>query len=374
MLCYQSDSKKDKTLTGLDLATSVYLDFLRLLSALLVFAYHAKAERLNGQWLSTVGNFGHDAVIVFFVLSGFVIAYTTSRQPADIGGFMKSRLARLYSVALPALLFTVIADSIGQYLKPEIYVAPYYQDSYPIARFISNVFFLNELWFKSWRAFSNGPFWSLSYEFFYYLLYALAFYLTGIKRLVFVSLAALIAGPKILLLLPVWLLGVLLFRASRNFQLHIATGVLLVTGSIALYTLYRISGTPEYLYELTEEVLSTHFVRNKLEFSRWFLNDYLVAMLVAMNILGVVSISGRIRVHDKTGQYIRYFAGMTFALYLFHYPLLQLYASVFNNNAAVVVLTLTSVILLAPVTEGRKSYWLKLMDRIHSCFRKPLHK
>ncbi|MBZ9611346.1 acyltransferase family protein [Rheinheimera sp. MA13] len=148
---------------------------MRLFAALMVFFYHASAERLNGQWLSGIGSFGHDAVIVFFVLSGFVIAYITNQRSSDISSFIKSRLARLYSVAIPALLFTVVADNVGIYLTPDIYLAPYYQDSYPLARFVHNLFFINELWFTSWRAFSNGPFWSLSYEFFTMLYLPLPF-------------------------------------------------------------------------------------------------------------------------------------------------------------------------------------------------------
>ena len=75
--------------------TSIYLDFFRLFAALLVFFYHASAERLNGQSLIGIASFGHDAIIVFFVLSGFVIAYITDCKSTDIGGFIKNRLARL---------------------------------------------------------------------------------------------------------------------------------------------------------------------------------------------------------------------------------------------------------------------------------------
>lgn len=255
-------------------------------------------------------------------------------------------------------------------MKPEIYVAPYYQDSYPITRFVNNLFFINELWFTSWRAFSNGPFWSLSYEFFYYIIFAITIYLRGVKRLVYVSLAAIIAGPKILLLLPTWLLGVLLFHMCKKSNLHLGIGVLLVLSSMCLYALYRLSGLPDYLYEFTQDTFGEKFVRSRLEFSRWFVNDYIVAILVSMNIFGVALCSAHIRIPKKLNYYIRYFAGMTFTLYLFHYPLLQLFGSIFNSISAVVFLTFASVALIAPLTEQRKSYWLKLVNRIHEQVRK----
>ena len=132
-------------------------------------------------------------------------------------------------------------------------------------------------------------------------------------------------------------------------------------------------GFPEYLYKFTQNSLGAEFVRNNLEFSRWFLNDYIVAVLVAVNILGFASISSLIRVNNKISRLIRYFAGMTFTLYLFHYPLLQLFGSIFSTSIIIVVLSLASVMLIAPVTEGQKTYWLRLINRIHSQLRKPLH-
>jgi peptidoglycan/LPS O-acetylase OafA/YrhL len=47
---------------------------------------------------------GHHAVIVFFVLSGFVISYTTDRKDRTFGVYVINRLTRLWSVVIPALL------------------------------------------------------------------------------------------------------------------------------------------------------------------------------------------------------------------------------------------------------------------------------
>lgn len=350
----------------LELSLSVYLDILRITAALLVFAYHAKAKRLNGEWLSSIGSFGHDAVIIFFVLSGFVIAYTADRaaaQNSNINLFLKSRLARLTSVAIPALIFTVIADAIGQHFKPELYVAPYYIDSSPILRFIYNLLFLNEVWFSSWRAFSNGPFWSLSYEFFYYLLFSAAFFLNGKRRIIACCSIVVIAGPKILLLIPTWLIGVFLYRISRNLSITPTTGLLLILSSICIYILYRMAELPEKLHKFTEVSLGSNFVQ-QLKFSQWFLNDYLVAILVAMHILGIAAVASKVRVGKNTGSCIRKVAGMTFTLYLFHYPLLLLHSSVFSNSTVVVLLTLTCTALISPLTDGRRQQWLTLINQI----------
>ena len=38
-------------------------------------------------------------------------------------------------------------------------------------------FFLNQLWFFDLAPFSSGPFWSVAYEFWFYALFAAAFFL-----------------------------------------------------------------------------------------------------------------------------------------------------------------------------------------------------
>ena len=61
-------------------AFSIYLDAIRFLAALLVLFYHAN-------WIYRPGilftSLGHEAVVIFFVLSGFVIAYVAETRETD---------------------------------------------------------------------------------------------------------------------------------------------------------------------------------------------------------------------------------------------------------------------------------------------------
>ena len=41
-----------------------------------------------------------------------------------------------------------------------------------VTRLLSSLAFTNELWFVSIQAFSNGPYWSLNYEVWYYIGFA----------------------------------------------------------------------------------------------------------------------------------------------------------------------------------------------------------
>lgn len=71
---------------------SIYLDLVRLISALLVLFFHANYPRFHGEWLNAFQAYGHDAVIVFFVLSGFVVAYSAKYKDKNLESYTISRL------------------------------------------------------------------------------------------------------------------------------------------------------------------------------------------------------------------------------------------------------------------------------------------
>ncbi len=343
--------------------TSIYLDLLRFSSAMLVFTFHARYSRFDGAWLNNIGAFGHDAVMIFFVLSGFVIAYATNKE-TGVMAYFKSRFARLYSVVVPALLLTLILDSVGKGLNPAMYIGGHYQDSQPIFRVLANLFFVNEIWFQSWRAFSNGPFWSLSYEFWYYVIFASWFFFSGWKRWLLTAVSALVAGPKILILFPIWLMGVAAFRLSVKKELNKYLSCFLLLAPLVVYFLIREYGVQKILLAQTVEVLGRDFVYHGLSWSRRFISDYIVGVLVATHIVGFVALSKKISFFPIFERSIRYLAGMTFAIYLLHYPFLQFYGSFVKEGVAIFTLTFFSVAILAPFTEGKKREWAIFLENV----------
>ena len=88
--------------SGMRPETSVFLDLVRFCAALVV-AFDHLADYTNGL-LWQFGSFGAAAVDVFFVLSGYVIAYAVANRERDFSRYAVSRFARLYSVVLPALI------------------------------------------------------------------------------------------------------------------------------------------------------------------------------------------------------------------------------------------------------------------------------
>ena len=85
---------------------SLYLDLFRFFMALVVLLSHASSKAYTDGLTWRAYPFSQPAVLGFFVLSGFVIAYVTARRERDGLSFTISRIARLYSVVIPALLLT----------------------------------------------------------------------------------------------------------------------------------------------------------------------------------------------------------------------------------------------------------------------------
>src|SRR3954471_10064213 len=90
---------------------SAFLDLTRILAALTVFLGHLSFPQFGGQMLSAFGEQRHSAVIVFFVLSGFVIAWAAERD-GSAREYTLNRAARIYSVALPALALSWAIDHL----------------------------------------------------------------------------------------------------------------------------------------------------------------------------------------------------------------------------------------------------------------------
>lgn len=95
---------------------STALDFLRFFASQLVCIGHAISffeivEILQPPHAPYMQNIG---VIIFFVISGFLIAYTLDRNSINpsygLGEFVVDRVARIYSAYLPALLVIAITD------------------------------------------------------------------------------------------------------------------------------------------------------------------------------------------------------------------------------------------------------------------------
>lgn len=340
-------------------ATSIYLDLSRFIAAMLVFLTHASYPRYGGQWLGRWGAFGHDAVVIFFVLSGYVIAYVSEHRHSGPVDYAISRLARLWSVALPALLLGIVLDRVGRTFDPRLYDGWWVQHSEPVYRFCANIFFFSELWLSSVRAFGNGPYWSINFEAWYYVFFAVCFYARGGLRWGLALLVAGIMGPKLLLLMPIWWFGYWAYRRNARGPLPTPVAYLLFLGSWGALYLLRDLQVASHGRDLLTGWFGKEFVRRKLYWSNRAIGDTLLGLAVAMNFVGFYGISNGLGRHVvRLEGPIRWLAGYTFTIYLFHYPLLLFYNAITHDGRLAMALTLQSVLLIGLYTEQRKGPYL----------------
>jgi len=173
------------------------LDLVRGVSALLVMLSHLRAflfldfVDLKGTgaitklfYFST--GLGHQAVMVFFVLSGYFVGGSVLsgliKKRFTWHGYAIARLTRLWMVLIPALLLTLGLDLLGSHWNPGAYAGDLHREfmsgptfdhpaSWSATAFFGNVFFLQTITVPVFG--SNGPLWSLANEFWYYLLFPL---------------------------------------------------------------------------------------------------------------------------------------------------------------------------------------------------------
>ncbi len=344
---------------------SVYLDLVRFVAACLVYLYHSNQRWLVEPILPWAQN-GHSAVIVFFVLSGYVIAYVTDTKERDWATYAASRLSRVYSVALPTIVLTLLLDWTGRQFLAEPYGYPF--DWFAV-RILGSLLMANEVWFVSITSFSNVPYWSICYESWYYVAFGLLTFLPRRSAWIAVGALALLLGPKVVLLAPVWALGVLLYRWRRLAAISEPVGWALVIGSavgIALYLHFDI----EHRAALPLQALLGKSWFEQFAFSRWFIGDYLLAPMVMLHFAGMRRVAGRMgALFGAIEKPVRLLAAYTFTLYLLHQPLFLFWGAVlrgdnsgYGNWARVTLLVALSIALVGTVTENRRrglTRWLR---------------
>jgi peptidoglycan/LPS O-acetylase OafA/YrhL len=335
-----------RTISG---SASILLDTLRVVAALTVLIFHATL-----QWPGAapgahenLSKLSHAAVMMFFVLSGYVIAFSTTKNNRGPKQYAVARLSRLYSVVLPALLLTAVVEVVVSHFDATL--AAYYVRDKAWLRYALSALFCNEVGFWSAAPAVNTPLWSLSYEFWYYVLFGCWFYCGFNKKLLFLLLGiSLLAGPKILLLMPVWVFGVLAYRLPRP---TLPTGIawvlvglfMIVAGSVALYV-------PVLPYELGYKPLF---------FSNQFLTDWVVGLLFSLA-MWLLPEDGQ-TLKGAGVKLLRTCGDLSFPLYVFHYPLFILWRVIFGwqaDNAAqmsvaIAVVIVTTILLGLLVEKGR---------------------
>ncbi|MGH8024105.1 MAG: acyltransferase family protein [Limisphaerales bacterium] len=150
-----------------------WLDWFRFLAAFEVMAYHARGhvwvhyaqmEATSKSWLTwsffVMTHWGGEAVVLFFVLSGFLVGGKVLERSLDrsfdLGAYARDRVSRIYVPFVPAL---VVSGIIG-------YLAGLQPIS--VSSFLGNLAGLQAVCARAYG--SNLPLWTLAYEIWFYVL------------------------------------------------------------------------------------------------------------------------------------------------------------------------------------------------------------
>ncbi|MBI3707370.1 MAG: acyltransferase [Proteobacteria bacterium] len=355
---------------------SIYLDLLRVIAALTVFGVHA--AQIAFRLADVPTRLAHDAVIVFFVLSGYVIAFSARERDRDLATYAINRGGRIYSVALPAVLLTLALDVLAAAIDSRPLGYPYAKLWLYLPFYLA---FATDWWFLAEDMLSNVPYWSLSYEVAYYALFAAFFFYAGVKRIALLVLILAIVGIKVWVLLPIWAAGCAVYHLHRHLAMPRATARLLFFGSLIGFAAIKYLGLDAGLDDAVNALLGG-LPRAYLRYSRTFAGDVLVGGLVALNILAARDSDFRSLARRTASRPIAAAAAVSFSFYLYHYPLLLFADTVgpaadgsIGRAALGTGLVAVAIVLLAQITERRKpafraavarvaSAWSAMLDRL----------
>jgi peptidoglycan/LPS O-acetylase OafA/YrhL len=323
-------------------AEFVHLDVLRGLAAFAVFLGHLRSfvfvpyadltshNAINAAvWI--LSGFGHQAVMVFFVLSGFFITKSALQDDArhQFGWqtFLIKRLSRLWVVLIPCLLLTAYWDQIGRhYSLSGFYEGKLYSlynsmssggESLDVGTFFGNVLFLQTIRTPIFG--SNGPVWSLANEWWYYIIFLLVFMIirgrrggipAQLVRLLALGLVCAFVGTYILVPGAIWFLGAVGFIVVKRKYCQ----AILRNAAVRVFAFAALGLALGY---------------SKSAFDIDTAKDYAVGIAATLVVLVLATMRGGGAIYARLSKPI---AESSYTLYLAHFPFVAVVVNVVLLN------------------------------------------
>jgi peptidoglycan/LPS O-acetylase OafA/YrhL len=148
---------------------SVFLDLFRILATAMVVFHHLSQES-DIFSIPFIDRLGQEGVIIFFLLSGFVIFASEANRSDSTGRYTLRRTLRIYPVLIVAMIISAAAALID---------GTFY-DRFSISEALGNLLAFQDIaGLKPGVSVSpflgNSPLWSLSYEIVFYVLFPTVF-------------------------------------------------------------------------------------------------------------------------------------------------------------------------------------------------------
>lgn len=288
---------------------------MRWIAALAVMVHHARHYSLGEfggldlsapmQAFGLATSYGALAVVIFFVMSGLLVGGKLLVRPVSLGRYAADRFSRIYTVAIPALLF---AYALNLALR-SYYGAAFGNDGYGcemnVADLATHVLFLNNGYVPTSCAI--GPYWSIHNEVFYYALFPSLLLAWRRKSLVAGAFVALIVGTLLIFdewgphstlpYFPIWIAGALVMLPSA--------------AKLVARIDWRLAGAVMLAALLAAKVAPLGF----------YVADWMVAVAV-IAFLGALARDTQWTAPPAVAKLGKWGADWSFSLYLFHGPVI----------------------------------------------------
>lgn len=298
--------------------TSVTLDALRAIAAQMVCVGHGLVFFQIGAgarppYLPSMQNVG---VLLFFLMSGFLITATLVRKSSDqdytFSRYFVDRFSRIYSGLVPALAFVVAVDGLTILLTAEPTIVRYYDFPTLLANLAMlpgyhGVYDQSHL---QWSAFgSASPLWTLGVEWHIYMFVGALFFI--VKR----------RGLWLLLLLPLAFFGQTpvhyLAGSLQNDGVGAGLFSLWLAGSGTFLLLNRFT-IPPLLSAAAVSLGATVYCINVVPGHEYAMSTY---PALALAFAGLIALSQRTTIVLRSRP-VRLAADFSFTLYLIHHSLM----------------------------------------------------
>jgi peptidoglycan/LPS O-acetylase OafA/YrhL len=298
--------------------------------------------------------------VLFFILSGFLIAASTDKK-ANQGllNYLLDRAARIFSVAFPVLIIACVFCALSwmNFDKPYQLEKWWLYIPFQLA-------FLSQSWVYNEIPFGVNPWWSLPYEVWYYILFGGLFFLRGAQRWIFCAICLAIMGPKLWVMMPIWFAGVWLYRSNASAHIsRFSAWCLLIAGPFA-YLIFMESYAQNWVRDMAMLPFGG-WDEHKLGYASYFGRDYVTAFFFCCHLVGAQRLMPLMPPWLLSP--VRALAGISFTLYLAHPILFKTLSANFMSASddprivyGAVLLSVVCAFLLAPLLEHRRAEWRRL--------------
>lgn len=304
-----------------DYCHSMLISLLRGLAALEVAAAHLRAQVFPGfstiahptiwfQGLAFFTGFAHQAVVIFFLLSGWLVGGSLLNKMGELDAirhYAIDRMTRLWIVLIPTFVAIVLFGLAGGTLSPSRFDFSG-SNAYSMASLLGNLVGLQKIVVPPFGG--NFPLWSLSNETWYYVLFPLLVVLfrttsmaTRLVTLVSVIAIARVLSVDIMVYFLLWLLGAGFSRI--RISTNAAVRLLLLFAFAIVSILFRLKGK-----------------NNDLDLAA-FGQDLVFSVSFLLFLVSIqFKLPSRSRLVERSNQIGKFFANFSFTLYVLHIPLI----------------------------------------------------